>query len=131
MRYLLDTVIFLWSVGAQEKLNKKARELLVNPGSEIHLSAASSWEISLKIAIGKLKLPEPASRFVPHQLQLWGIQPLLITHSHALAAGELPPHHRDPFDRMLIAQARVERLVILTADKLFSKYDVETLWCGN
>src|SRR5215471_2354632 len=125
MRYLLDTVIFLWGVGAQEKLNKRARELLVNPRNEILLSAASSWEISLKVAIKKLKLPEPASRFVPQQLQMWGMQPLPITHSHALAAGELPPHHRDPFDRMLIAQARLERLVILTADGLFSKYDVE------
>jgi PIN domain nuclease of toxin-antitoxin system len=131
MRYLLDTVIFLWGVGAQEKLNKRARELLVNPRNEILLSAASSWEISLKVAIKKLKLPEPASRFVPQQLQRWGMQPLPITHSHALAAGELPPHHRDPFDRMLIAQARLEKLVILTADTLFSKYDVETLWSGN
>src|SRR5205814_9129024 len=130
MRYLLDTVIFLWSMGPQEKLNKDARELLVNPQHEIYLSAASSWEISLKIAIGKLELPEPANRYIPGQLRTWGIQPLSITHSHALAVGELPPHHRDPFDRMLIAQARVENMILLTADALFSKYDVQTVWCG-
>ena len=131
MRCLLDTVIFLWSISAQEKLNKEARELLVNPRHEIYLSAASSWEISLKVAIGKLKLPGPASRFVPERLQILGIQPLSITHSHALAVGDLPPHHRDPFDQILIAQARVEKMVLLTSDHQLSKYDVEILWCGK
>jgi PIN domain nuclease of toxin-antitoxin system len=131
MSFLLDTVVFLWSIGPKEKINKDAQELLIDPKHEIYLSAASSWEISLKIALGKLDLPGPAHRYIPERLQSWGIQPLSITHSHALAVGDLPPHHRDPFDRMLIAQARVENMVLLTADALLSKYDVEILWCGK
>ncbi|HTD24443.1 MAG TPA: type II toxin-antitoxin system VapC family toxin [Terriglobales bacterium] len=131
MSYLLDTVIFLWSIGAKEKLNQRAQELLVDPNQEIYLSAVSSWEISLKIALGKLSLPGPAKQYIPERLQSWGIQPLSITHSHALAVGDLPPHHRDPFDRMLIAQARVEKMVLLTSDHQLSKYDVEIVWCGK
>jgi PIN domain nuclease of toxin-antitoxin system len=131
MKYLLDTVIFLWSQGALDKLNRNALELLADRKQEIYLSAASSWEMGIKVALGKLQLPEPAASYVPKRLSVEGIRPLVITHSHALAVGELPPHHQDPFDRMLIAQARSENMVLMTADPVFSKYAVDTLWCGR
>ena len=129
MKYLLDTVIFLWSQGALDKLNRSALELLADRKQEIYLSAASSWEMGIKVALGKLQLPEPAASYVPKRLSVEGIRPLVITHSHALAVGELPLHHQDPFDRMLIAQARSENMVLMTADPVFAKYAVKTLWC--
>lgn len=131
MRYLLDTAIFLWSVGPVEKLNRQAVEVLEDAMTELFLSAASSWEISIKSALGNLKLPEAASTYVPKRLTSQGIRSLPISHIHALAAGELPRHHRDPFDRMLVAQARNERMVLMTADPSFKKYGIELLWCAR
>jgi len=129
--YLLDTAIFLWSLGPAEKLNSQARALLEDRSTELFFSAASSWEISIKVALGKLRLPEPASNYLPKRLTSQGIRSLPISHLHALAAGELPPHHRDPFDRMLVAQARSEDLVLMTADTSFKKYGLEILWCAR
>jgi PIN domain nuclease of toxin-antitoxin system len=131
MKYLLDTGIFIWSVGADDKLNQEARKLLADGKQELFLSAASAWEITIKFALGKLTLPEPPRVYVPNRVGLLGLQSLPITQSHALTVGELPRHHNDPFDRILIAQARSERMVLLTADSLFAKYSVETLWCGT
>ena len=131
MKYLLDTNIFLWSNGAPEKLNRQAVTILSSVSSEIYLSAASSWEIAIKFALRTLRLPSPPSQFIPDTLRILAIRSLEISHFHALAAGALPPHHRDPFDRMLIAQAGSEEMVLLTADKIFAKYDVEMLFCGN
>ena len=129
--YLLDTAIFLWSLGPAEKLNSQARALLEDRSTELFLSAASSWEISIKVALGKLRLPESASTYLPKRLTSQGIRSLPISHLHALTAGELPRHHRDPFDRMLVAQARSEDLVLMTADSSFKKYSVEILWCAR
>jgi len=131
MKYLLDTSIFLWALGAEHKLNQKARDLISSSHSELYLSAASSWEIAIKFALGTLTLPKPPSQFVPNAIGMLAIRPLDITHSHSLWAGELPPHHRDPFDRMLIAQARLEDMVLLTADRALLKYDVKSLFCGK
>jgi PIN domain nuclease of toxin-antitoxin system len=131
MRYLLDTSVWLWSLTASERINKKARQLLASGEEEFYLSAASSWEISIKFALGRLRLPEPPASYVPSRLAAQGIRPLSITHTHALAVSELPPHHSDPFDRLLIAQARVEEMTILTADRAFEPYRVKTLWCGQ
>jgi PIN domain nuclease of toxin-antitoxin system len=131
VRYLLDTSVFLWSNGAPEKLNRQATTVLSSVASEVYLSAASSWEIALKFALRTLRLPSPPSQFVPDALRILSIRSLEISHFHSLAAGALPAHHRDPFDRMLIAQARSEGMVLLTADKVFVKYDVETLFCGT
>jgi PIN domain nuclease of toxin-antitoxin system len=129
MKYLLDTSVFLWSLGAEQKLNSRATKLLSSSSSELYLSAASSWEIAIKFALGSLTLPRAASEFIPHGLRLLAIRSLDITHLHSLAAGDLPSHHRDPFDRMLIAQARAEEMVLLTADSTFKAYDVETVFC--
>jgi PIN domain nuclease of toxin-antitoxin system len=131
MKYLLDTSVFLWSLGAEHKLNQKARDLLSSSAAELYLSAASSWEIAIKFALGTLALPKPPSQFVPNAIGSLAICSLDITHLHSLLAGELPPHHRDPFDRMLIAQARMENMVLLTADRAFLKYEVNSLFCGK
>ena len=131
MKYLLDTNVFLWSNGAPEKLNKQAITVLSSGSAEVYLSAASSWEIAIKFALRSLRLPSPPSQFIPHAMRVMALRSLDITHFHSVAAGELPRHHRDPFDRMLIAQARSETMVLLTADTAFRKYDVETVFCGK
>ncbi|HEY6250918.1 MAG TPA: type II toxin-antitoxin system VapC family toxin [Candidatus Angelobacter sp.] len=131
MRYLLDTNVFLWSIGPLRKLNQRAQDLLSQARGEFYLSAASAWEITIKSATGKLKLPEPPERLVPNSVKVLGLRPLPITQLHALAVGSLPLHHQDPFDRILIAQARSEDMVVMTTDHLFSKYPVQTLWCGT
>jgi len=129
--FLLDTAIFLWSLSSTERLNRQATALLEDATTELFLSAASSWEISIKSALGKLKLPEAASTYVPKRLRSHGIRSLPISQIHALAAGELPRHHRDPFDRMLIAQAASEDMVLMTADPSFKKYGIEIVWCAR
>ena len=131
MKYLLDTSVFLWALGAEHKLNQKARDLISSSESELYLSAASSWEIAIKFSLGALTLPGSPEQFVPNAIALLAIRILDITSSHSLAAGKLPPHHRDPFDRMLIAQARLEDMVLLTADRAILKYDVRSLYCGK
>jgi PIN domain nuclease of toxin-antitoxin system len=131
MKYLLDTSVFLWALAAPEKLNRRARKLLSDQRQQLFFSAASSWEISIKHVLGRLELPEPPSKYIPTWLQRWGLRALDISHPHALASGELPSHHQDPFDRVLIAQANLEQMVLLTADRVFSKYPVEVFWCGK
>jgi PIN domain nuclease of toxin-antitoxin system len=131
MRYLLDTGIFLWSLGGVGRLNREALELLTENKEEIYLSAASSWEIGIKVSLGKLQLPDPPQKHVPQRMTLLGLQALFITHAHTLAVSELPDHHRDPFDRLLIAQARSERMTFMTADPVCAKYPVGVLWCGK
>jgi len=131
VKYLLDTSVFLWTAGAPDKMNKEAATLLSSRSSKLYLSAVSSWEIAIKLALGSLILLRRPSEFIPDAMRALTIQALDITHSHALAAGELPPHHRDPFDRILIAQARAENMTLLTTDRAFAKYDVETLFCGK
>lgn len=98
--------------------------------NEVYLSAASGWEIAIKYALGKLVLPEEPEKFVPSRLMRDAILPLPIHHAHALRVGTLPLHHRDPFDRLLISQAQVEHLPIVTVDKQLEAYDVELIW-GN
>ncbi len=131
MKCLLDTSVWLWSVGPTERLNKKAREHLADGQHELYLSVASSWEISIKAALGKLRIPEPLGRYLPKRLGEQGIQTLPILQHHALGVYELPPHHNDPFDRMLISQARAEGMVILTSDRIFAQYPVEILLSGK
>lgn len=127
MKILLDTHAWLWAVAAPERLGPRARKLLEDGGNVRMLSAASSWEIAIKCALGKLKLPESPRLFVPKRMARDGIAGLPVEHRHALEVADLPDHHRDPFDRMLIAQARVERLPILTHDAVFKRYRVEVL----
>jgi len=118
-------------MGATAKLSSEAQETLAEPKNQLFLSSASVWEMSIKWSIGKLKLPEAPSAYVHKRLASQGIQGLQITHLHAVTTAELPRHHDDPFDRMLIAQAVVEDMVLMTADRLFEKYSVQTLWCAR
>jgi PIN domain nuclease of toxin-antitoxin system len=105
--------------------------LLEERRSPLLLSAASSWEIAIKVTLGKLELPAPAERFVPEQLAEDGIDPLPIEHAHALRVSRLPFHHSDPFDRLLVAQAQLERCVLLTTDSQLFDYDVDLVWGGQ
>ncbi len=132
MNYLLDTSVFLWAAIAPHKLSRAARRILEDaPGHVLLLSAASYWEISIKHGLEKLWLPDVPRKCIPQWVQRLGVLPLEMTHLHALAAGELPPHHRDPFDRMLIAQATMEQMTLLTADRAFDAYEVQTIWCAR
>jgi PIN domain nuclease of toxin-antitoxin system len=113
--------------GTPERFSATARTLVESREHELYLSAASAWEIAIKHSIGKLQLPEPPAVYVPARIHATGVRPLGIDHGHALRVSTLPPHHRDPFDRLLIAQAQIEELTILTSDPMFDAYDVATL----
>ena len=131
MKYLLDTSVFLWGLAAEERLNATARKVLTASSSELYLSVAGAWEIAIKFALGSLPLPKAPSEYLPYAQRLWSIQALNITQEHALRASELPVHHRDPFDRMIIAQALSERMTLLTADRVLQKYKVDLIFCGK
>jgi PIN domain nuclease of toxin-antitoxin system len=130
-RYLLDTTVFLWNFVEPEKLSRAARTLFDDPKDAVYLSAASVWEISIKSSSGKLDLPENARTYVAKRAAPAGLVALSITHEHAMRAGELPRHHGDPFDRMLISQAQTENMVLVTADRSITKYSVQTLWAAK
>ena len=126
MKVLLDTHVWLWMLTAPEKLGER-RPMLEDPRTRLLLSAVSSWEIALKHALGRLPLPEPPQRYVPARMRSTGVEALPITHGHTLAAGALPPVHRDPFDRLLIAQAQHLGIPLVTADPTMADYEVELL----
>lgn len=119
MTFLLDTHVLLWALGNPSALNSKTRQLIQDVRNTIFVSAASVWEIAVKKALGKLEAPNN----LEDTLNASHFAPLLISWSHAVAAGKLPPHHKDPFDRMLIAQAQHEGLTLLTHDKRLKAYD--------
>jgi PIN domain nuclease of toxin-antitoxin system len=125
MRFLLDTHVWLWTLVSPQRIRTDTRELLAEPENDLLLSAASSWEIAIKYRLGKLPLPESPAQFIPPRLVRDGIEPLSVQHHHAQAVAELPEHHKDPFDRLLVAQARIERLTLVTADPRLAAYDVE------
>jgi len=131
MKFLLDTNVFLWGLSEEYKLNLTAQEILTSSTSELYFSAVGAWVIEIKFALGSLPLPKAPSEYIPHALRAWALLALDITHEHALRAGELPAHHRDPFDRMLIAQALSEQMTLLTADRVFQKYKVDLIFCGK
>lgn len=122
-RLLLDTHVFLWWLIDDPRLGSEARELIADPDSQVFISAATGWEIGIKRALGKLDAPRDLEREVERN----GFAHLPVTFFHGEQAGALPPHHRDPFDRMLIAQAQAEGLLLLTADNHFSAYGIRAL----
>lgn len=124
MNLLLDTHAFLWAIDNHPNLSPKAREAIIDGNNIVFVSAASAWEITLKKAIGKLKLPKGDYL---EELAAHRFTPLNITTQHALAVEHLPPHHKDPFDRMLIAQAQVERLTVISRDEQMNAYGVPVI----
>ena len=127
MRVLLDTHVWLWMWGEPERLRNEARTIVEDPATELHVSAVSAWEIAAKFAAGRLRLPTTAEDWLSDPRHRRDVSELPIGFSHAIRAGALPPHHRDPFDRMLIAQAQIEGLVLMTADRQLAAYEVESI----
>ena len=128
MRLLLDTVTFIWLVDGSSNLPESARELVLDSANEAFLSAASAWEIAIKHGLGRLPLRLPPERYVFDQRRHHRIDSLPITEDAALQVGKLPNLHRDPFDRLIVAQAIVGGMAVVTPDRLISMYPVRVLW---
>ena len=127
MRFLLDTHAMLWLFLRSSNVKKSVRDRLADPANEVYVSAASTWEISVKTAIGKLRLPGDPGQYLPARIERSRFKTLAISFEHTYGVFSLPPYHADPFDRLLIAQAQIEGLTVVTADKAFAKYDVRRL----
>ena len=121
MNLLLDTRLLLWAASDPKKIPAKVRTLLLNPGNRLIFSAASLWEISIKRSLKRADFNVDPRRLW-RMLQASGYQELNVTAEHTIAVNDLPPLHKDPFDRILVAQARVEGLLLLTSDKIVAKY---------
>ena len=123
---LLDTHVWLWWLEGSPKLGAQARARLRAAEVPVYVSAASAWEIGIKVGLGRLDLGEPPDVCLPREAKRSGFQPLPITLEHAVAVATLPPHHGDPFDRLLVVQAQREGLTIVTGDPKIARYDVST-----
>jgi PIN domain nuclease of toxin-antitoxin system len=128
MRLLLDTHAFLWFIMGSANLSVNARALIENPANERLLSVAGLWEIAIKTSLGKLTLSAPFDELIPAQLKLNGIDLLNIKVEHLSTLTTLPFHHRDPFDRLVVAQAIVEKLPVISLDRAFDTYGVTRHW---
>lgn len=128
MRFLLDTHTLLWAFNAEPALSSRARRLIQDGSNQILVSAASAWEIATKVRLGKLPTGEELVSDLEHYLAQLGCDALPISLDHALRAGRLPGGHRDPFDRMLIAQAQAENVPVISNDRVFDGYGVERIW---
>lgn len=127
MNLLLDTQTLLWWREGSRRLGRRARRAIESDAGSVTISAASIWEIAIKLSIGRLRLRDPLDVWMPDRLEVHGFSTLSITVAHAAGVAALPQHHADPFDRLLIAQARLEHLTIVTADSAFDDYDVPVL----
>lgn len=128
MKLLLDTHTFIWWDATPNKLPSQILALCRDPGNEIILSIASVWEIQIKLQLGKLQLKMPLQEIIGSQQQANNVQVLEINLAHVLALNGLPAPHKDPFDRLLVAQANVESAVLVSGDKIFKHYPVQLLW---
>ncbi len=128
MNLLLDTHAFLWFIAGSDDLSARARALIENAANRPFLSAASLWEMAIKLSLGKLRLTLPFEEMIPQQMLLNGVQFLPIEMEHLVPIVGLPFHHRDPFDRLLIAQAMVEQMPLVSGDPAFDPYPVQKLW---
>jgi PIN domain nuclease of toxin-antitoxin system len=130
MKLLLDTHIFLWLQTDPDRLGEHL-PVVEDARAQLLLSAVSSWEIAIKYQLGRLPLPERPERYVPDRMRAIGAHALAVEHPHALGVGTLPPLHRDPFDRLLVAQATLLDLTILTADPAVAQYPIPTVLVGG
>lgn len=128
MKLLLDTHSFLWFIGGSDRLSLTARSLIEDTDNQPFLSMASLWEMAIKVSIGRLELSLPFDELIPEQMNLNGINILDITTAHVAQVVNLPFHHRDPFDRLLIAQAKIEGMPIVGADETFDAYTITRMW---
>jgi PIN domain nuclease of toxin-antitoxin system len=128
VKCLLDTHAFIWLITDDGRLSAKVKEAILDNRTTLYLSSASIWEMVIKSSLGKLKLPDHTESFIQKQLGVTQIQELPITFKHAFHLQNLPNHHKDPFDRMLVSQALAEKLTILTIDPLIAQYSAKTLW---
>ena len=124
----MDTHSFLWLVTNDDSLSELARSVFLNPDNKLFVSAVTGFEISVKFSLGKLKLSEPPREFMENRLRNNSLTALPVTMAHTYRLAGLPFHHRDPFDRLLVAQALEEDMPILSADTVLSKYGLERLW---
>jgi PIN domain nuclease of toxin-antitoxin system len=125
---IVDTHSFLWWAEDSPRLSKKARAAFADGDLRLLWSVASTWELAIKVGIGRLRLPEPVLDYVMSRTSKHGIDSLALEHAHAARVATLPHHHGDPFDRVLIAQALVEGVPVLTADPRFKEYGVDVVW---
>jgi PIN domain nuclease of toxin-antitoxin system len=123
--FLLDTQIFLWMFLHPKKIGPKLWACLRDSENGLYFSAASAWEIAIKVRIGKMKLPTSPPLYLPRRARESNILSLPISEEHALAVADLPMEHADPFDRILVAQAQLESLTVITSDPIFQRYDVK------
>jgi PIN domain nuclease of toxin-antitoxin system len=128
VRALLDTHAFLWWNADDPRLTSLVRGIFEDTGNELLLSVVSAWEIVIKVGKGHIRLPLSPDRYVLERQQEQGLIALPVELAHAFAVADLPRHHADPFDRLLVAQARVEGIPIVTSDPAFNRYEIETLW---
>lgn len=128
MNYLLDTHTLLWFCAGSDNLSKSARNTIENLENDRYLSIASLWEISIKLSLGKLHLSQPLEHFISEQIKACSLKLLPIRPNHVYHVAELPFHHRDPFDRLLVAQCQLENLTLITADQRFNAYKINIAW---
>ncbi len=128
MKLLIDTHVFLWWIGDDPRLSEKAGRIISEADNQLYLSAASGWEIAIKAKLGKLQVDGDVTAFIIEHMRLNSIEQLPVSIAHSLHVSTLEDLHRDPFDRMLVAQARLERMPILTGDQYIAAYPVETIW---
>jgi PIN domain nuclease of toxin-antitoxin system len=128
MRALLDTHVFLWWIVGDSALSSRVSAIIGDSTNDLFLSAASAWEIAIKARLGRLDLSGAPEVVIPEQMALNAIQSLPVQISHALHVYTLPDHHRDPFDRLLVAQSQLENMPIITADPQIARYAVEVIW---
>jgi PIN domain nuclease of toxin-antitoxin system len=130
LRVLLDTHVFLWLQTEPERVGEHL-DTLADPATELLVSAASSWEVAIKHALGRLPLPDTPERWMPERIRAIGARPIAVEHDHALAAAGLPQIHRDPFDRLLVAQAVALDATLITADAALARCPARTLLVGG
>jgi PIN domain nuclease of toxin-antitoxin system len=128
MKALLDTHTFLWWVADDPQISLNAKDIISNPDNEIYFSIVSAWEIIIKVGTGKLTLSEPAEIYIPSRVASNQFETIPVQMSHILRINNLPSFHKDPFDRLLIAQSLVEDLALITVDGAITRYPIKTIW---